>query len=185
SDVCSSDLARRPARLARLRGSAGHRTRHPGRPAAAGLRSVLHDEAAWRGQRARALGVVRHHHRARRHVARREPTRRWRLLRHRIACGLTWGPRNGPQAPSVRHAPAKPWRASGLAEVVLPISRMKVARACAVVLALVFAAACARAGGPKVGAPSHHREGGFANTNPAIVRPGFWTRTTFFVSRVW
>src|SRR5207247_1732458 len=41
------------------------------------------------------------------------------------------------------------------------------------------------AGGPKVGAPSHHREGGFANTNPAVVRPGFWTRTTFFVSRVW
>ncbi|PYM16937.1 MAG: MBL fold metallo-hydrolase [Candidatus Rokuibacteriota bacterium] len=90
-----------------------------------------------------------------------------------------------PQAHNVRHATAKPWRASGSVAVVLPISRMQVTGACAVVLALVFAAACARAGGPKVGAPSHHREGGFANTNPAIVRPGFWIRTTFFVSRVW
>jgi L-ascorbate metabolism protein UlaG (beta-lactamase superfamily) len=52
-------------------------------------------------------------------------------------------------------------------------------------LALLVVIACARGGGPKPGAPAHHREAGFANTNGAIVRPGFWTRTTFFVSRVW
>ena len=44
---------------------------------------------------------------------------------------------------------------------------------------------CAGVGGPVPGAPAHHREHGFANTNPAYQRPGFWTRTTFFAARVW
>ncbi|MGH7276683.1 MAG: MBL fold metallo-hydrolase [Candidatus Rokuibacteriota bacterium] len=35
------------------------------------------------------------------------------------------------------------------------------------------------------GAPAHHRERGFANTNPDFARPPFWTRLTFFVGRMW
>ena len=50
---------------------------------------------------------------------------------------------------------------------------------------LLTAAGCAGVGGPKPGAPAHHREHGFANTNPAFERPPFWTRTTFFASRIW
>jgi N-acyl-phosphatidylethanolamine-hydrolysing phospholipase D len=44
---------------------------------------------------------------------------------------------------------------------------------------------CAGVGGQKAGAPEHHRSRGFANTNPAYARPPFWTRTTFFASRIW
>jgi len=50
---------------------------------------------------------------------------------------------------------------------------------------LLVATGCAGVGGPKPGAPAHHREHGFANTNPAFERPPFWTRTTFFASRIW
>jgi L-ascorbate metabolism protein UlaG (beta-lactamase superfamily) len=35
------------------------------------------------------------------------------------------------------------------------------------------------------GAPAHHREHGFANTNPAFERPGFWTIQAFRARRVW
>jgi L-ascorbate metabolism protein UlaG (beta-lactamase superfamily) len=35
------------------------------------------------------------------------------------------------------------------------------------------------------GAPAHHRQDGFANPSPSYVRPGFWTRWSFFASRVW
>jgi N-acyl-phosphatidylethanolamine-hydrolysing phospholipase D len=49
---------------------------------------------------------------------------------------------------------------------------------------LLATTACTGVGGPVPGAPSHHRERGFANDNPAFDRPPFWTRTTFFVSRV-
>jgi N-acyl-phosphatidylethanolamine-hydrolysing phospholipase D len=35
------------------------------------------------------------------------------------------------------------------------------------------------------GAPAHHREHGFANADPALTRPPFWTRTTFFARRIW
>lgn len=52
-------------------------------------------------------------------------------------------------------------------------------------LSAVLAAGCAGVGGPRPDAPAHHRERGFANTNPAYARPPFWTRTAFFVSRVW
>jgi L-ascorbate metabolism protein UlaG (beta-lactamase superfamily) len=44
---------------------------------------------------------------------------------------------------------------------------------------------CAGPGGPRAGAPAHHLERGFRNVNPAFVRPGFWVRTRFLVSRVW
>jgi L-ascorbate metabolism protein UlaG (beta-lactamase superfamily) len=46
-------------------------------------------------------------------------------------------------------------------------------------------AACTGVGGPVPGAPSHHREHGFANANPDFARPPFWTRTRFFAARVW
>jgi N-acyl-phosphatidylethanolamine-hydrolysing phospholipase D len=56
----------------------------------------------------------------------------------------------------------------------------------ALLLLLVGAPAlgCAGVGGPKPGAPAHHRERGFANTNPTFTRPSGWVRTKFFVSRV-
>jgi len=45
--------------------------------------------------------------------------------------------------------------------------------------------ACARVGGPVPGAPVHHREHGFANTNPSHPPAGGWFRTRFFVARIW
>jgi L-ascorbate metabolism protein UlaG (beta-lactamase superfamily) len=56
--------------------------------------------------------------------------------------------------------------------------------ALAVVLGFLLAG-CAGVGGPQPGAPAHHRERGFANTNPDFRRPPFWTRTAFFASRIW
>ena len=59
-------------------------------------------------------------------------------------------------------------------------------RVATLVLAIVLlAAGCLGAGGPVPGEPAHHRARGFANTNPAYERPGFWTRWSFFASRVW
>ena len=46
-------------------------------------------------------------------------------------------------------------------------------------------AACTGVGGPVPGAPAHHREHGFANVNPEYARPPFWTRTRFFIARIW
>jgi N-acyl-phosphatidylethanolamine-hydrolysing phospholipase D len=43
----------------------------------------------------------------------------------------------------------------------------------------------AAAGNPAIGAPIHHRAGGFANTNPDFTRPGRWVRTAFTLSRIW
>jgi L-ascorbate metabolism protein UlaG (beta-lactamase superfamily) len=40
-------------------------------------------------------------------------------------------------------------------------------------------------GGSVPGAPPHHRERGFANTNAAFTRPGFWTVQAFRARRVW
>jgi N-acyl-phosphatidylethanolamine-hydrolysing phospholipase D len=57
-----------------------------------------------------------------------------------------------------------------------------------VLLILAVAAAvtaCTGVGGPVAGAPTHHRERGFANANPDFGRPPFWTRTSFFAARVW
>ncbi|MBI4592832.1 MAG: MBL fold metallo-hydrolase [Candidatus Rokubacteria bacterium] len=39
-------------------------------------------------------------------------------------------------------------------------------------------------GGPVAGAPPHHRERGFANTNPAYAPAARWVRTRFFIARV-
>ncbi|MGH7278835.1 MAG: MBL fold metallo-hydrolase [Candidatus Rokuibacteriota bacterium] len=35
------------------------------------------------------------------------------------------------------------------------------------------------------GAPAHHREGGFANTNPGFARPSFWALQAFRFRRIW
>jgi L-ascorbate metabolism protein UlaG (beta-lactamase superfamily) len=52
------------------------------------------------------------------------------------------------------------------------------------VAAAVVAGGCMGVGGPKPGAPAHHRERGFANTNPAFTRPPAWTRISFFATRM-
>jgi L-ascorbate metabolism protein UlaG (beta-lactamase superfamily) len=61
-------------------------------------------------------------------------------------------------------------------------------RRCALALGLlalvVVAGGCTGVGGPRPGAPAHHRERGFANTSPTYTRPPFWTRMRFFVGRV-
>jgi L-ascorbate metabolism protein UlaG (beta-lactamase superfamily) len=61
-------------------------------------------------------------------------------------------------------------------------SRRPVLVALAVVL---LAGGCTGVGASKPGAPPHHREHGFANQSQSYVRPGFWTRWSFFVARVW
>jgi N-acyl-phosphatidylethanolamine-hydrolysing phospholipase D len=50
--------------------------------------------------------------------------------------------------------------------------------------ALLFIAGCSSVGGPKAGAPPHHRIGGFANVGPGAAPAGPWVRMQFFVSRV-
>jgi len=52
-------------------------------------------------------------------------------------------------------------------------------------LAAAAFAGCGGVGAPVPGAPAHHRAHGFANLNPEFHRPPFWTRTAFFVSRIW
>jgi N-acyl-phosphatidylethanolamine-hydrolysing phospholipase D len=51
-------------------------------------------------------------------------------------------------------------------------------------LLALLASGCMGVGGPKPGAPAHHRERGFANTSPTFTRPPFWTRIGFFVTRM-
>ena len=48
----------------------------------------------------------------------------------------------------------------------------------------MLAAACSSVGGPKPGAPAHHRIGGFANVDPVSRPASPWVRMQFFVSRV-
>lgn len=57
-------------------------------------------------------------------------------------------------------------------------------RSTALLLALLACAGCAGVGGPVPGAPAHHREHGFANTDPAYAIASAWVRWRFFVSRV-
>jgi L-ascorbate metabolism protein UlaG (beta-lactamase superfamily) len=52
------------------------------------------------------------------------------------------------------------------------------------VLALL-AGGCMGVGGPKPGAPAHHREHGFANPSPSFTRAPTWTRVKFFVTRMY
>ena len=56
--------------------------------------------------------------------------------------------------------------------------------ALALMAALVLLGGCTGVGGPKPGAPAHHREHGFANLNPTFARAPFWTRMKFFVTRM-
>ena len=53
-------------------------------------------------------------------------------------------------------------------------------------LALVAAvgSGCQGPGSPEPGGPPHHLEHGFRNLNPAYARPGFWTRWTFVIPRL-
>ncbi len=53
------------------------------------------------------------------------------------------------------------------------------------VLAALLAGGCVGVGGPKPGAPAHHRANGFRNTNPAFESPSGWARTRFMASRLW
>jgi len=57
-------------------------------------------------------------------------------------------------------------------------------RAAALLLVAALAAGCSSVGGPKPGAPPHHRVGGFANVNPASAPAGRWVRTRFFIARI-
>lgn len=57
-------------------------------------------------------------------------------------------------------------------------------RATAVSLAVLVAVGCSTVGGPKPGAPPHHRVGGFANVNPTAHPASAWVRTRFFVARI-
>ena len=52
------------------------------------------------------------------------------------------------------------------------------------VVALVLAVGCSSVGGPKPGAPPHHRIGGFANVDPGAPLASPWVRMRFFVTRV-
>src|SRR5262249_57304456 len=54
----------------------------------------------------------------------------------------------------------------------------------ALLLALL-APGCSSVGGPVAGAPAHHRQNGFANVNASSEPASFWTRFTFFISRMW
>jgi N-acyl-phosphatidylethanolamine-hydrolysing phospholipase D len=49
----------------------------------------------------------------------------------------------------------------------------------------LLCAACAGVGGPVPGAPAHHRERGFANTDPAFALPSSWTVNKFRARRLW
>jgi N-acyl-phosphatidylethanolamine-hydrolysing phospholipase D len=57
-----------------------------------------------------------------------------------------------------------------------------VTRGLAVVL---LCAGCAGVGDPVPGAPAHHRERGFANTNPEFAFPSSWTVNAFRARRLW
>ena len=53
----------------------------------------------------------------------------------------------------------------------------------ALALALILTS-CAGVGAPVAGAPSHHRERGFANLNPSYAPASAWVRLRFFISRI-
>jgi len=58
-------------------------------------------------------------------------------------------------------------------------------RAAALLLAATLVAGCSFVGGPKPGAPAHHRVGGFANVSPSGEPASGWVRTRFFLTRIW
>ena len=51
-------------------------------------------------------------------------------------------------------------------------------------LVAVIDIGCQGPGPPKAGAPPHHLEHGFRNLNPDYARPGFWTRWSFVIPRL-
>jgi N-acyl-phosphatidylethanolamine-hydrolysing phospholipase D len=55
----------------------------------------------------------------------------------------------------------------------------------AVLVGVALLAGCSGLGGPKPGAPAHHREHGFVNPVPGDPRPDLWTRMVFFAARIW
>jgi N-acyl-phosphatidylethanolamine-hydrolysing phospholipase D len=58
------------------------------------------------------------------------------------------------------------------------------ARVAVVALTAVLAASCSSVGGPRQGAPAHHRIGGYANVDSLTPPPPTWTRLRFFVARM-
>ena len=50
---------------------------------------------------------------------------------------------------------------------------------------LLLCTACAGVGSPVPGTPAHHRERGFANTNPEFMFPSDWTVNKFRARRLW
>jgi L-ascorbate metabolism protein UlaG (beta-lactamase superfamily) len=54
----------------------------------------------------------------------------------------------------------------------------------AVLVGVALSGGCTGVGGPKPGAPAHHRERGFDNPTPGEPRPGFSTRVGFFATRI-
>jgi len=58
------------------------------------------------------------------------------------------------------------------------------AAAFALLTLTIACGACTGVGGPKAGAPAHHREHGFANPKATFTRAPFWTRFQFFVTRM-
>src|SRR5512145_1009490 len=50
---------------------------------------------------------------------------------------------------------------------------------------VLLCTACAGVGGPVPGAPAHHRERGFANTDPEFKFPSAWTVNKFRARRLW
>ena len=57
-------------------------------------------------------------------------------------------------------------------------------RVATLVVAVLLAVGCSFVGGPKPGAPAHHRIGGFANVSPSAPPASPWVRMRFFVTRM-
>ena len=62
--------------------------------------------------------------------------------------------------------------------------RPRRAAVAALIVTVALLGGCTGVGGPKPGAPAHHRERGFVNTTPGEPRPGLWTRVRFFATRM-
>ena len=62
--------------------------------------------------------------------------------------------------------------------------RARAPRTLVLVALVALVVGCTGVGGPKPGAPAHHREHGFVNASPGAPRPGLWTRMSFFASRI-
>src|SRR5262249_33960107 len=142
-------VADRPACVHR---GARHWSRDSRRGTATHLRSVLHDQAAGRGERPWSVRLLRDRRRAGRRAPGREPRDGRRVVHRRAAA------RGAPQL---------------------------TVRLVAALLLVLITIGCTSVGGSVPGAPAHHRERGFANVTPSYEPASFWTRFTFFISRMW